>query len=96
MHTFAPEMFFHLGIFLQIIIVLTDMIILKISASVLSVLFIMDFYHCFVGANAGSMTTGLCRPFWGIFYRKLSMFSGFLLWILEGILSFCGIICWLF
>lgn len=70
------------------------MLLLKILCSLLSVLFVIDFYSRFMGGNAGNVSTGLCRPFFGIFYPKMGMVTGLLCWILEGVLTVSGVICW--
>lgn len=72
------------------------MLFFKIFASLCSVLFMLDFYFRFMGSNAGNVSTGLCRPFGGIFYPKIGMVIGLLGWILEGVLTFCGLIVWIF
>ena len=70
------------------------MLFLKIFCSLLSILFVIDFYYCFIGGNAGSVTTGLCRPFGGIFYPKMKMVTGLLGWMVEGSLILNGVVCW--
>lgn len=68
---------------------------IKILSSLFSILFMMDFYSRFIGRNAGNVSTGLCRPFGGIFYPKMGMVKGLLGWMLEAVLTVCGIACWI-
>ena len=57
---------------------------IKILLSVLGVIFLIDvIINLFGSKNAGGLTTALCRPFFGIFYPRIGMFTGLLLWLVE-------------
>ena len=48
----------------------------KIALSVFAGLLALDVVmNLFGGKNAGSMTNALCKPFFGLFYEHLHMFS---------------------
>lgn len=69
--------------------------ILKLLLSIFGVIFAIDvIFNLFGGKNAGSMTNVLCKPFFGFFYKKLHMFSGLILWLIEFAIIISAIWIW--
>ena len=67
----------------------------KIALSVFAGLLALDVVmNLFGGKNAGSMTNALCKPFFGLFYEQLHMFSGLILWLIEFAIIISAIWIW--
>lgn len=50
----------------------------------MGVIFLFDaISNLFGSGNAGGLTNALCKPFFGVFYPKIGMFTGLLLWVIE-------------
>lgn len=66
---------------------------LEIIFTIISVVFILDYYLAFFRSNCCGITEGLCKPCFGIFYPHLGMKTGALVWLAE--FTFILITVWL-
>lgn len=71
------------------------MLTIKVIMYILSGVFVLDYYLAFGDANAGGVTSGLCRPCFSLFYPKLGMKTGALIWLLEYSFILFTIFIWL-
>lgn len=70
------------------------MVTLNIVLTVFAIIFVLDYYHAFFRSNAGGITGGLCRPCFSLFYPKLGMKSGALVWLAEFLVILVAVVLW--
>lgn len=67
----------------------------KLLLSVVGLICLIDIIiNLLSSRNAGDFATELCRPFFGIFYPKIGMFYGLILWLVEFAITISSIWVW--